>query len=63
MIKTLQILTVEPAAVFGIAIAIIGFFSIRFYFMVDEIRKDVKNLLISEARNSTRLEKLEETVK
>ena len=36
-------------------LALLGFFSVRFYMMVDEVRKDVKSILIG---NGTRDEKL-----
>lgn len=40
----------------------IAFFLIRFYYLVDEIRKDVKGMLISEARKDAILNTMQNDI-
>lgn len=42
---------------------LLTFFLVRFYYMVDEIRKDVKSMLVSEAENALAIEGLKEKIK
>lgn len=45
------------------SISVIAFFLIRFFFLVDEIRKDVKELLIRGAAQDEIIIRLEEDIK
>lgn len=40
----------------------ISFFLIRFYFLVDEIRKDVKNILINEGVRNNKLDNMRDDI-
>jgi len=56
-------LVVDDSVFYGILVAAIGFFLVKFYTMVDELRKDVKQLLINESRNIEKIDALEEDVR
>jgi serine phosphatase RsbU (regulator of sigma subunit) len=43
-------------------LALLGFFLVRFWFLVDEIRKDVKKVLIDEAARNQLVRSLKEDV-
>lgn len=45
-----------------IALGLISFFSVRFYMTVDEVRKDVKSLLIDSAIRKEKIEQIESDV-
>jgi hypothetical protein len=44
-------------------VGLIGFFLVRFYYLVDEIRKDVKTILIDAAVSKEVVSHIEEDVK
>ncbi len=44
-------------------VSVIAFFLVRFYYLVDELRKDVKQLLIQEAGRGNAIENIKEDVK
>jgi hypothetical protein len=41
-------------------LSVITFFLIRFYYLVDELRKDIKDLLINESSRTTALENMKD---
>lgn len=43
-------------------ISLLGFFLIRFWFLVDEIRKDVKQVLIAEAERKQLVSNIKEDI-
>lgn len=53
-------LIVDESVFYGILVAAIGFFLVKFYTQVEEMRKDVKQLLINESRNTEKIQALEE---
>lgn len=55
-------LVVDESVFYGVLVAAIGFFLVKFYTQVEEMRKDVKQLLINESRNTERIKFLEEEV-
>lgn len=63
-------LVVDDSVFYGILVALLGFLLVKFYTRVEEIGKDVKQLLINEARNTqkidhygARLEEMDEEIK
>lgn len=53
-------LVVDDSVFYGILVALLGFLLVKFYTRVEEIGKDVKQLLINEARNTQKIEQMEE---
>jgi len=51
-----------PYIFFAAMSALLGFFLIRFWFSVDEIRKDVKSLLITQAKRNEMIENIKEDI-
>jgi hypothetical protein len=43
-------------------LSLLGFFLLRFYYLVDEIRKDVKEMLINEAKREAIVSNIKEDV-
>lgn len=60
MFVFIPFLVVDDSVFYGILVAAIGFFLVKFYTQVEEMRKDVKQLLINESRNAERIKSLEE---
>ena len=44
----------------SIAVTVISFFLVRFYYLVDEMRKDVKQLLIRESAKNQAMQDIKE---
>lgn len=46
----------------AIVISVLAFFFVRFYYLVDEIRKDVKDILIEDAARKQIIETMREDI-
>lgn len=60
MFGFIPFLVIDESVFYGVLVAAIGFFLVKFYTQVEEMRKDVKQLLINESRNTEKINSLEE---
>lgn len=55
-------LVIDDSIFYGILVSLLGFLLVKFYTQIQDMAKDIKQLLINEARNSEKIEQLEEEV-
>ena len=48
--------------IFGLLTALVGFFLIRFWYLVDEIRKDIKQVLVNGATRDQQISDIKKEV-